>query len=79
MEKLVRIVNIHKNDAYHNDRFLIGAIGLFNDCGETSTAKDYHNGDFHFLYRNATDKKGWTRVTFYAVKVAEMIAVNKSD
>jgi hypothetical protein len=72
MEKLVRIVSIHKNDAYHNDKFLIGEIGTLEFLAPS--LKGYFSGTFIKLYRNLKDTQKYHSHTFYAIKVAEVIA-----
>jgi hypothetical protein len=71
MRKLFRITGISKNDAYRNDKFLIGDIGTFEFMH--ASEKGYFGGTFTKVYRNPKDKEKYHNHTFYAVKIVEVI------
>jgi hypothetical protein len=76
MNKLFRIVSISKDDGYHADRRLIGAVGTM--YGMSESKKGYVSGQFIKLYRNTKDLGVSSSHFFYAVKVMEMVSESQA-
>lgn len=64
---IVKIVSIHKNDAWYDKKdLLIGTTGFWKDGDDDYT--HYHRGEFHFDPPINVDDETLTTIFFFKVK-----------